>query len=129
MLWLGSLETAISTAATQLRSKATMHPQEIIKQNNNFKKQWLSDPSTYPIMLVMGCGISWMVGMGFNALFGYKDVQVNPNNRGAVMKDWSKDHRESVMERFANMRGGVAAEGLGIDHEEWAKRKEQYMKE
>ena len=116
-------------AATQLRSKATMHPQEIIKQNNNFKKQWLSDPSTYPIMLVMGCGISWMVGMGFNALFGYKDVQVNPNNRGAVMKDWSKDHRESVMERFANMRGGVAAEGLGIDHEEWAKRKEQYMKE
>ena len=116
-------------AATQLRSKATMHPQEIIKQNNNFKKQWLSDPSTYPIMLVMGAGISWMVGMGFNALFGYKDVQVNPNNRGAVMKDWSKDHRESVMERFANMRGGVAAEGLGIDHEEWAKRKEQYMKE
>jgi hypothetical protein len=115
-------------AATQLRTKATVQPQQIIKQNNQFKKQWLSDPSTYPIILIMGCGMTWMVGMGVNALFGYKGVQINPNSRGAVMKDWSKEHKTTVMERFANMKGGVAAEGLGIDHEEWAKRKEEYMK-
>jgi hypothetical protein len=46
----------------------------------NFKKEWLSDPSTYPIIVIMGFGLTFMVGMGFNALFGYKDVQIeNPN--------------------------------------------------
>ncbi|KAG7358951.1 NADH-ubiquinone reductase complex 1 MLRQ subunit [Nitzschia inconspicua] len=114
-------------ASQQLRSKATLHPQELIKQKNDFKKSWLSDPSCYPIMLIMGCGMTWMVGMGANALFGYKDVQVNPNNRGAVLKDWSKEHRTTVMERFAKMKGGVAPEGLGIDHDKFVKEKEQYM--
>lgn len=115
-------------AAQQLRSKATLHPHELIKKNNEFKRSWLSDPSTYPIMLIMGCGMTWMVGMGFNALFGYKDVQLNPNNRGAVMKDWSRDHRTGVLERYVTFRGGVAPEGLGIDHDKFVAEKEQYMR-
>jgi hypothetical protein len=115
-------------ATQQIRSKATLHPHDIIKKNNEFKKSWLSDPSTYPIIVVMGCGLTWMVGMGFNALFGYKDVQLNPNNRGAVLKDWSKEHRVGVMERFVNLMGGVAPEGLGIDHDKFVKEKEEYMK-
>ncbi|KAL3921499.1 MAG: hypothetical protein SGILL_002715 [Bacillariaceae sp.] len=118
----------VRRAATQLRTKATMHPQDIIKKNNQFKKQWLGDPATYPIIVIMGCGMTWMFGMGFNALFTYKDVQVNPNKRGAVMKDISTEHRTSVMERFANLQGGVNPEGLGIDHEEWSKKKEEYHK-
>ena len=121
-------QRAAAVASSQLRTKATMHPQDIIKKNNAFKKQWLSDPSTYPIMLIMGCGLTWMCGMGANALIGYKDVQINPNNRGAVLKDWSKEHRTTVMERFANMKGGVAPEGLGIDHERFAREKAEYMK-
>ena len=72
--------------------------------------------------------MTWMVGMGFNALFGYKDVQINPNKRGQVMKDWSRDHRPGVMERYVNATGGVRTEGLGIDHEKWAQQKEEYMK-
>jgi hypothetical protein len=115
-------------ASQQFRSKATLHPQDIIKKNNEFKKSWLSDPSTYPIIVIMGCGMTWMFGMGINALFFYKDVQLNPNNRGAVMKDWSKEHRTSVMERFASVAGGVAPEGLGIDHDKFVKEKEEYMK-
>jgi hypothetical protein len=111
----------------QIRSKATLYPQDFIKKNSKFKKVWLSDPSTYPIIFVMGCGMTWMVGMGVNALFGYKDVQLNPNNRGAVMKDWSREHRVSVMERFAHLKGGVAPEGLGVDHDKFMKEKEEYM--
>jgi hypothetical protein len=116
-------------ATQQLRSKSTMTARELLTKKNSFQKQWLSDPSTYPIMLIMGGGMCWMLGMGMNALFTYKDVQINPNNRGATLKDWSPDHRVSVMERYANAVGGVRTEGLGIDHDEWAKRKEEYRNE
>ncbi|KAG7346137.1 NADH-ubiquinone reductase complex 1 MLRQ subunit [Nitzschia inconspicua] len=112
-----------------VRSKATMPALEIISKNNQFKKQWLSDPSTYPIMLIMCGGMSWMIGMGANALFTYKDVQVNPSNRSSVMKDWSRDHRVSVMERFALAKGGVNPEGLGVSHEQWTKQKAEYLKQ
>jgi hypothetical protein len=31
-------------------------------------------------------GLTFMVvGMGFNAFFGYKDVQINPNKRGSKL--------------------------------------------
>jgi hypothetical protein len=70
--------------------------------------------------------MTWMVGMGFNALFRYKGVQINPNKRGQVMKDWSDEHSTGVMETFVNATGGVKTEGLGIDHEKWAKQKEEY---
>jgi hypothetical protein len=98
-----------------------------IAKNNEFKRQWLSDPSTYPIMLIMCGGMSWMLGMGLNALFNYKDVQINPNNRGAVMKHWSKDHRVSVIERYALAMGGVNPEGLGVSHEKWIQQKKEYL--
>lgn len=115
--------------ATQqiIRSKTTLHPRELIKKNNEFSKSWLSDPACYPIILIMGCGMTWVLGMGANALFGYKDVQLNPNHRGAIMKDRSREHRVSVMERYASMKGGVAPEGLGIDHDKFVKEKVKYM--
>jgi hypothetical protein len=33
-----------------------------------------------------------------------------------------------VCERVVEGMGGVKAEGLGIDHEAWAKQKAEYMK-
>lgn len=110
----------------QCRAKATT-ARDIINRNNEFKKSWLSDPSTYPIMVIMGGGLCWMLGMGLNALT-YKDVQINPNSRGSPMKDFSKEHRTGVLETIVTMKGGVKAEGLGIDHDEWAKQKEEYLK-
>ena len=117
---------ARATQTVQYRAKATT-AQDIIKRNNQFKKSWLSDPSTYPIMVIMGGGICWMVGMGLNALT-YKDVQISPNSRGAKLKDRSREHRVGILETFVNLKGGVKAEGLGINHEEWAKQKEEYKK-
>ena len=69
-----------------------------------------------------------MVGMGMNALFTYKDVQINPNKRGSELTNWGYEERTGVLKRFVDMRGGVKAEGLGIDHSEWAKKKEEYLK-
>jgi hypothetical protein len=34
----------------------------------------------------MGGGLTFMVGMGCNALFGYKDVQINLNKRGTIIE-------------------------------------------
>jgi hypothetical protein len=98
------------------------------RKQYSFKQEWLSDPATYPIIVIMGGGLTFMVGMGFNALFGYKDVQINPNKRGAMLQDWGQEHRSGVVETLILAKGGVKAEGLGIDHEEWAKTKEAYLK-
>ena len=92
-------------------------------QKYNFKKEWLSDPSTYPIMAIMSCAMVFMVGMGTNALFGYKDVQVDPRKRNSMLQTWGTEERDSVVKRFnrATM-GGVNPEGLGIDHQQWQKQ-------
>jgi hypothetical protein len=110
-------------AATTAASKPKT-AQEIIRKNYDFKKEWLSDPSTYPIIAVMAIGLTWMVGMGINGL-RYKGVQINPNTRGSEMKDYSAEHKVGVME--ATVGHLVRPEGLGVDHERWAKQKEEYM--
>lgn len=75
----------------------------------------------------MSIGLTFMVGMGINAL-GYKDVQINPNKRGKMLTDWGQDHRTGVVEKFTVFKGGVKTEGLGIDHDEWQRKKDEYMK-
>ena len=76
----------------------------------------------------MGGGLTFMCGMGLNALFGYKDVQINPNKRGSTLTTWGSEHRVGVVEGWVESHGGVNPEGLGIDHEKWAKAKNAYMK-
>jgi hypothetical protein len=97
-------------------------------QKQTFQKNWLSDPSTYPIIVIMGGGLTFMVGMGFNALFGYKDVQINPNKRGAMLQNWGQEERRGVVHRFQeDFKGGSNPEGLGIDHGEWVKHRAEYL--
>ena len=68
-----------------------------------------------------------MVGMGFNALFGYKDVQINPNKRGAIMQDWGKEEHKGFLQKLKG--GKVNPEGLGVDHSQYVAKRDQYMKE
>ena len=70
-----------------------------------------------------------MVGMGFNALFGYKDVQVNPNKRGSQLQTWGQEERRGVVRRFQEdiKRQPQNPEGLGIDHEAWMKQRAEYL--
>lgn len=119
------------TATPQLRTASTAASkpktvQEIIHHKTSLKQAWLSDPSTYPIIGIMAVGLTWMVGMGINGL-QYKDVQLSPSTRSAQMKDWSAEHKVGVMERLVGHR--VKPEGLGIDHEKWAKQKEVYKEQ
>lgn len=86
----------------------------------------MSDPSTYPIIAIMGTAMCFMVGMAANALT-YKGVYVSPSKRGAILTTWGEEEKTGVTEAFVEFRGGVKAEGLGIDHEKWVKQKESYM--
>lgn len=75
----------------------------------------------------MGCGITFMCGMGVNALVGYKDVQINPNKRGATLQTWGNEERRGVVQHLKE--GKVNPEGLGVNHSEYVTKRDQYMKE
>jgi hypothetical protein len=55
-------------------------------------------------------------------------VQINPNKRGSELRTWGQEERRGLVHRIVDAKGGVNAEGLGIDHEAWAKQKEAYLK-
>eukprot|EP00934_Nitzschia_sp_Nitz4_P001626 Nitzschia sp. Nitz4//scaffold211_size37880//18297//18692//NITZ4_007706-RA/size37880-processed-gene-0.12-mRNA-1//-1//CDS//3329541979//1626//frame0 len=109
-----------------VRTHATMNSKAFPdRDGKGFKKAWLSDPSTYPIILIMGGGLTWLCGMSFNALFTYKQgVDINPNNRGAIMKNYSSEHRVGVLETF--LGGKIKTEGVGVDPAKWKAEKEAY---
>ena len=76
----------------------------------------------------MGCGLTFMVGMGCNALFGYKDVQISPNKRGSMLQNWGHEERRGVIRRIQeDLKGESNPEGLGIDHEAYVKQRQEYM--
>lgn len=116
----------------QQRTKATMASKAFPQRRggqSDFKKEWLSDPSTYPIIVVMLGGLTFMCGMTLNALFTYKQgIDISPNQRGRIMKQYSDDYRVGVMERFVQWRGGINPEGLGVDHEKRCREREEYLK-
>lgn len=126
------LRPFVQQVARQQRTKATMASKAfppIKNKSNSFQEQWLSDPSTYPIIVVMASGLTFMCGMTLNALFTYKQgVDISPNQRGRIMKQYSDEYRVGVMERFVRWRGGINPEGLGVDHEKRCKEREEYLK-
>lgn len=99
----------------------------------SFKKSFLSDPSTYPLIVVMACASFFVVGMSANALTHYKDLRISPAVKHETIQTWGKEHRTSVTSQLASRPIGFHAdglkaiqrEGLGINHEEWKKAKEQ----
>jgi hypothetical protein len=93
----------------------------------DFQKSWLSDPSTYPIMVVISGAACMLVGMSINALVTYKDVQINPNKRGSMWTTWGQQEHKGVTQTIVEAMGGVKSEGLGIDHETWVQQKQEYL--
>ena len=121
---LASRQAAMTGRRAATTASKPKTAQDIIRESKDFKGHWLSDPSTYPIIVVMATGLTWMFGMGINGL-RYKGVQISPNTRGVEMKDYSAEHQTGVMEAMVGHR--VQPEGLGVDHERFVKEKEQYM--
>ena len=113
----------------QRRCASTMHKPKTIdftnweKKSQNFTKNWLSDPSTYPLIVIMGTAMTFMTGAGLHALIRYKDVQLDPSKRNSKLQTWGGEEYNSTLSKVISWNA-YGKEGLGVDHEEWLKRKE-----
>ena len=96
-----------------------------------FRKAFMSDPATYPLVVVMAAAMSFVTGMSINALSHYKDLRIRPEYKHQELQNWGYEHRDSVTKRLALKPHtlynegmlAVRQEGLGVDHEEWKKSK------
>jgi hypothetical protein len=103
------------------------------------KENWLSDPATYPILIMLGGAMCLIVGMGANELMTDKDLRINPSKKQETLQNWGDEKIPTVTAAWGNWKTPVAwnsqafvdirREGVGVDHEEWVKKKEAYMKE
>jgi hypothetical protein len=99
----------------------------------SFEKQWLSDPSCYPLMAIMGLAAFTAVGMSTWAMTHYKGVKIRPEHKHSEIPTYEAAYAPNVSlvevatrqplgfnaERYKSLRH----EGLGVDHEEWKKAK------
>ena len=98
--------------------------QNMERKTWNFKKDWLSDPSTYPIFVIMAGALTFMTGAAANALIRYKDVTIDPKKRNSILQTWgSEEEYHSTLEKAISWNA-YPPEGLGVDHEAWLKEKE-----
>mmetsp|Transcript_9499 Transcript_9499/g.13267 ORF Transcript_9499/g.13267 Transcript_9499/m.13267 type:complete len:85 (-) Transcript_9499:116-370(-) len=51
-----------------------------------YQKAWLSDPSTYPLIIVMGIAGALVAGVGSSCILYNPDVQISPSKRGSVIR-------------------------------------------
>jgi hypothetical protein len=71
--------TAAATFVTQKKAAGTTEA---------FRRNWLGDSATYPLIAIMGCAGALVVGVGTSCLLYNPDVQINPNRRGSTIRSW-----------------------------------------
>jgi hypothetical protein len=96
-----------------------------LQTHNSFKKNWLSDPSTYPLIAIMGVALTFLVGMSANAFISYPDVRVDPKKRNQQMRTWGEEDKPHLLSRAVHWNSWQknAPEGLGVDHAKWLEEK------
>jgi NADH-ubiquinone reductase complex 1 MLRQ subunit len=60
-----------------------------VKKAHSFKKAWLQDPSTYPIMVVLGFACCLATGFMYYKLTRCDDVRITSKAKGQVLRTWS----------------------------------------
>ena len=122
-----SIITRAAKQAYALRFASTSAPKREtadVEKRLYIKKHWLSDPSTYPLIVIMGCAMTFMTGAALNAAIRYKDVTLDPKKRNSKLQTWGvEDRYHSTLEKVIAWNA-YGREGLGIDHEQWLKDKE-----
>jgi sulfite reductase beta subunit-like hemoprotein len=76
-------------------------------------------------MIIMGSALTFMTGAGIHALRDYKDVKLSAAHRNSTLQTWGYERVPSKVESLVGWNAHPP-EGLGLDHEEWKKSKEQY---
>mmetsp|Transcript_13767 Transcript_13767/g.20155 ORF Transcript_13767/g.20155 Transcript_13767/m.20155 type:complete len:99 (+) Transcript_13767:37-333(+) len=55
---------------------------------NNVRKELLSDPSTYPLIVILGCAVAGCTGFGCWHLTHASDVRMGATRRNQLIRDW-----------------------------------------
>lgn len=114
------------------RQFATAAPKNPLIPKIYSQPEWrimLSDPSTYPILLILGFATAFAAGMSGHALLTYKNLRILPSQKHQVIPTPEHTRREPLAEKWSqhphamNAEGfkSIRYEGLGVDHEEWLK--------
>ncbi|KAL7571267.1 hypothetical protein ACA910_008922 [Epithemia clementina (nom. ined.)] len=104
----------------------------------NFTRHYLSDPATYPLVVIMTVAMTVCVGMSMNALTRYKGIKVRTEHKHSEVISWPEASvpYQSITEFITRRPIGFHSEGfkslrhegLGVDHEQWKKSKEASKK-
>ena len=94
-----------STASTSLTETKKPEP-DFIKQlryqnSDEFaKKTWLSDPSTYPIFVVLGAALLVCAGRCIHGFFYCDDVKVNRDRKNRIVRDLEEKQTAGTGQSF-----------------------------
>ena len=101
---------------------------------HNFRTDFLSDPSTYPIIAVMGLSACLIIGMSANTLLNDNhDLRVLPKHKHDILRSWGDEKVYDKLTRKLALGPiimhekeyrSIWQEGLGVNHEEWMKQKQ-----
>jgi hypothetical protein len=58
------------------------------KDHASFKKNWLSDTSTYPLLFALGTAIFMAAGVGFSCIANNPDVRLSNDKKHAIIRNW-----------------------------------------
>jgi len=122
----------LSTAA----AAALKNPSVPRAYQYSFKKAFLSDPSTYPLLILMGGTLAFMTVMGMHGLATKKDLRIVPSKKHGVLRTWGQEHVDPWTASFARMPILMHAnewkhirqgEGLGMNHLEYKNHSPGYV--
>ncbi|GKZ00679.1 hypothetical protein MPSEU_001020000 [Mayamaea pseudoterrestris] len=128
---LRSIQKPITTAGRRFMATNVRNPLlPKVYQDQTFKEAFLSDPATYPLIVVLTAAGCFIVGMSFNALYNYQDIRILPSHKHEVIPTWIDKPRVTVTEVLGKNPHGFHAdamkairyEGLGVDHDNWDKK-------
>jgi hypothetical protein len=58
------------------------------KDHASFKKNWLSDSSTYPLLFALGSAIFMAAGVGFSCIANSPDVRISNDTKHSTVRNW-----------------------------------------
>mmetsp|Transcript_29268 Transcript_29268/g.41434 ORF Transcript_29268/g.41434 Transcript_29268/m.41434 type:complete len:108 (-) Transcript_29268:51-374(-) len=100
-MFTNAFRQAARTSHRRLQSTATAAPKspsqasggvctEFLTANQQYKfsEAWLSDPSAYPLLVVMGAAGLLVVGVSASCLAFSPDVRIDRTKRSSTLRDW-----------------------------------------
>jgi hypothetical protein len=57
-------------------------------KEESFKKNWLSDPSTYPLLAALGGAVTLCTGFGISFLLKSPDVRISSLKKRSTLREW-----------------------------------------